>query len=52
MANADNLEYELQELVDNLTAYLNAIKARDAKELWTLLDKGRELKVTEPLEDC
>ena len=52
MANADNLEYELQELVDNLTDYLNAIKARDPEQLWQLLEDGRELKVTEPLEDC
>ncbi len=52
MANADNLEYELQELVDNLTDYLNAIKARNPEQLWQLLEDGRELKVTEPLEDC
>lgn len=52
MANADNLQYELQELVDNLTAYLDAIKKRDPDELWNLLEKGRELKVTEPLEEC
>ena len=52
MANADNLEYELQELVDNLTGYLDAIKERDPEKLWDLLEKGRELKVTEPLEDC
>ncbi len=52
MANADNMERELEELVNNLSAYLDAVKARDPELLWNLLDKGRELKVTEPLEDC
>lgn len=52
LENADNLEFELRELVNNLTDYLDAVHDRDAERLWKLLDDGRELKVTEPIEDC
>ena len=50
--NADNLEFEVEELVNNLTEYMNALKNRDAEQLHALLEKGRDLKVTEPIENC
>lgn len=50
--NADMLEGELEELVGNLTDYLNAIKTRDPEELRRLLQEGRDLKITEPIENC
>jgi len=52
LANSENLTMELEELVKNLTNYLNAIKSGDADELRTLLEEGRDLKVTDPIENC
>lgn len=52
MDNRENLEYELQELVDNLTEYLDALKEGDAHQLRKLLAEGCELKLTEPIENC
>lgn len=52
MVNRDHMIDELQELVDNLTGYLDALKADDPKLLKKLLEEGRDLKVTEPIENC
>lgn len=52
MENRDNMIGELQELVDNLTGYLDALKADDPKLLKQLFEEGRDLKITEPLENC
>lgn len=52
MVNRDHMIDELQELVNNLTGYLDALKADDADELKKLFEEGRELKVTEPIENC
>ena len=52
MVNRDHMIDELQELVDNLTGYLDALKAADPKLLKKLLEEGRDLKVTEPIENC
>lgn len=52
MVNRENMIEELQELVDNLTGYLNALKADDAEQLKKLFEEGRDLKVTEPIENC
>lgn len=52
MVNRDHMIDELQELVDNLTGYLDALKADDAAQLKKLLEEGRDLKVTEPIENC
>ncbi|MBQ3996050.1 MAG: prephenate dehydrogenase, partial [Clostridia bacterium] len=48
MVNRDHMIDELQELVDNLTGYLDALKADDPAQLKKLLEEGRDLKVTEP----
>ena len=48
----ENMIKELQELVDNLTGYLDALKADDAEQLKKLFEEGRDLKVTEPIENC
>ena len=52
MVNRENMIEELQELVDNLTGYLDALKADDAEQLKKLFEEGRDLKVTEPIENC
>ena len=52
MVNRDHMIDELQELVDNLTGYLDALKADDPAQLKKLLEEGRDLKVTEPIENC
>lgn len=52
MVNRENMIKELQELVDNLTGYLDALKADDAEQLKKLFEEGRDLKVTEPIENC
>ena len=52
MVNRDHMIDELQELVDNLTGYLDALKADDPELLKKLLEEGRDLKVTEPIENC
>ncbi len=52
MVNRDHMIDELQELVDNLTGYLDALKADDPEQLKKLLEEGRDLKVTEPIENC
>ena len=52
MVNRDHMIDELQELVDNLTGYLDALKADDPTQLKKLLEEGRDLKVTEPIENC
>ena len=52
MVNRDHMIDELQELVDNLTGYLDALKADDPAQLKKLLEEGRDLKVTEPIETC
>ncbi len=52
LANRDNMVRELQELVDNLDAYLDALKADDHEQLKKLFEEGRTLKVTEPIENC
>lgn len=52
MANRDHMIDELQELVDNLAGYLDALKADDPVLLKKLLEEGRDLKVTEPIENC
>ena len=52
MVNRDHMIDELQELVDNLTGYLDALKANDPAQLKKLLEEGRDLKVTEPIENC
>jgi len=44
--DADYLTKELDILVQNLTDYLNALKARDAETLHRLLKEGRELKAS------
>lgn len=51
-ANRDHMIDELQELVDNLTGYLDALKADDPAQLKKLLEEGRDLKITEPIENC
>ncbi len=50
--NADHLTAELDELIRNLTDYRNAIADGNAAELCRLLQEGRDLKVTEPIENC
>ena len=52
MVNRDHMIDELQELVANLTGYLDALKADDPAQLKKLLEEGRDLKVTEPIENC
>ncbi len=52
MANRDHMIEELQELVDNLAGYLDALKADDPALLKKLLEEGRDLKITEPIENC
>ena len=52
LENRDNMVRELQELVDNLDAYLDALKADDPAQLKKLFEEGRTLKVTEPIENC
>ncbi len=52
MVNRENMIVELQELVDNLTGYLDALKADDPEQLKKLFEEGRDLKVTEPIENC
>lgn len=52
VANRDHMIDELQELVDNLTGYLEALKADDPAQLKKLLEEGRDLKITEPIENC
>lgn len=52
MVNRDHMIDELQELGDNLTGYLDALKADDPAQLKKLLEEGRDLKVTEPIENC
>ena len=52
MVNRAHMIDELQELVDNLTGYLDALKADDPAQLKKLLEEGRDLKVTEPIENC
>ncbi|MBO4383125.1 MAG: prephenate dehydrogenase [Clostridia bacterium] len=52
MANRDHMIEELQELVDNLAGYLDALKADDSALLKKLLEEGRDLKITEPIENC
>lgn len=52
MVNRENMIGELQELVDNLTGYLDALKANDPEQLKKLFEEGRDLKVTEPIENC
>lgn len=44
--NADFLTDELETLVENLSAYLEALKGRDADRLRALLKDGREKKAT------
>lgn len=44
--NADFLTDELEILVENLSAYLEALKSRDAGQLCALLKDGREKKAT------
>ena len=46
LADADYLTRELDILVQNLTEYLDALKAKDADRLRTLLKDGREKKAT------
>ena len=52
MVNRDHMIDELQELVDNLNGYLEALKEDDADKLKALFEEGRDLKVTEPIENC
>ncbi len=52
LANRDHMIDELQELVDNLSGYLDALKADDPAQLKKLLEEGRDLKITEPIENC
>ncbi|MBO7690882.1 MAG: prephenate dehydrogenase, partial [Clostridia bacterium] len=52
IANRDHMIDELQELVDNLSGYLDALKADDPAQLKKLLEEGRDLKITEPIENC
>ncbi len=52
MVNRDYMIDELQELVDNLTGYLDALKENDAAKLKKLFEDGRDLKITEPIENC
>ena len=42
--NADNLSRELGAIIENLQAYKDAIDARDAEKLQTLLAEGDRLK--------
>lgn len=44
MQNRDNLTHELSLLIDNLTAYKQAMEAGDADALRSLLREGREIK--------
>ena len=44
--DADYLTKELDVLIQNLTAYADALKAKDAEKLRALLKEGRELKAT------
>lgn len=52
MVNRENMIDELQELVDNLNGYLEALKENDADKLKALFEEGRTLKDTEPIENC
>ena len=46
LADADYLTKELDVLIQNLTAYADALKAGDAETLRALLKEGKELKAT------
>ena len=46
MDNADNLEYELETFISNLSKYLDAIKSGDSKALMELLREGRIKKAS------
>ena len=44
LSNRENVLQELDQYIDALTAYRNAIKNRDESQLITLLDEGRRRK--------
>ena len=45
MENRDNLKYELEALIESLSAYANALEANDREEMLRLLREGRERKI-------
>lgn len=49
--NSDYLSKELREIINNLEDYLEAIEGRDREKLFSLLEQGRNLKITEPLDE-
>lgn len=51
LADADHLSRELDTIIENLTAYRDAIASGNEAELYRLLEEGNDLKVTEPYED-
>lgn len=51
MDNSDFLASELREIIDNLEDYLEAIEGKDREKLYSLLEQGRKLKITEPLDE-
>lgn len=44
LENREPLLEELDGIIDNLSAYRDAIKAEDSEKLWQLLDEGRRIK--------
>ena len=50
MDNSDYLASELREIIGNLEDYLEAIENGDRERLFSLLEQGRNLKITEPLD--
>ena len=45
LENRDNLLYELDLFIDNITKYRNAIRDKDAPQLTALLEEGRQCKL-------
>ena len=45
MENRDNLKYELDVLIKELSKYVKALEENDAEEMLRLLKEGRERKI-------